>query len=826
MSRATGAGARWALAVASVLLVSSGALAATRTLAITTASAGPEVPFKGFDGNPPKSFDVDGDGDQEILAQNDNHYLYVFDSKSGALLAQLKATIPAGWTARTFNGPEAYREGGVTRIVQHSSAAVLTSWRYDPGASTPTSFKFVKEWERRLSDCFSGPGADSKPVLADLDRDGRMEILASTEESGIYALRTDGSLYWKKCIGGGNGEPRAADLNLDGWLDVVFASDGGVVTAMAGRCTGAVPCTPPTMWSFSILSRYNLGSGSVPVGPGIGQLDGAGGPDIVVGARDSHDATDWSQDHALLLALSSTGQVLWAKQDPNGTPLTYTHPVVADADKDGANEVYWADWNTVGHKPPAPDSPDAWKLQGPACPDRPGGGCANFYRYDAQGNLVWRRALGTFWNNKDLAIADADGDGRQEILATGPLNGHEGIWLLDVATGAKESFIDAYPWMVSRGPIVGDLWGTGGTQMVLEVGPQATTQGASVHVYDLGVPFNAVWPHLPPSPGVSQPPPPGEAFQATFRIKAPNEWWQELYVDAPGHAIASAEIRINSGAWQPMAKSSWGAWTSSYNTKAGAKVEFFVRDTDGLVSQSQPFTWLDGTLSRGSTAPTTSTSSSTGPTSSATSTTTSSTSGTTSSSGTTSGPLTFGATFQVPPGVNEWWVEVKVSSVQTVVKVEASRNDGAWVDLPKTSWGTWAKSVHAPAGTKVVFRAWSADGAVAVSPAFSWLQGSSTTTSSSTSSGTSTGSTTGGALSASFAPHAVGNDWWVEAAVSANKPLAKVEASLDGGAWQELPPTSWGTWAKSIHAPNGTQVVFRATATDGSSATSAAYTWT
>ncbi|HJQ93736.1 MAG TPA: VCBS repeat-containing protein, partial [Candidatus Thermoplasmatota archaeon] len=223
------------LMLAAVLVVPSADAATTRALTITSSSSGAPAAWKAFDGNPPKTFDIDGDGRQEILAQNNDDNLYIFHSGTGKLLATLKSNYPSGWGARTFNGPEAYRQDGVTHVVQMNSAAVLTSWRFDAGASSSTSFKFVKEWERRQTDCFGGPGSDSKPVLADLDKDGRVEILVSTEETGIYAIRNTGSLYWKKCIGGGNGEPRTGDLNLDGFLDVVFGSDGGVVTAMNGR---------------------------------------------------------------------------------------------------------------------------------------------------------------------------------------------------------------------------------------------------------------------------------------------------------------------------------------------------------------------------------------------------------------------------------------------------------------------------------------------------------------------------------------------------------------------------------------------------------------
>ncbi|HUR25406.1 MAG TPA: hypothetical protein VM327_05260 [Candidatus Thermoplasmatota archaeon] len=92
-----------------------------------------------------------------------------------------------------------------------------------------------------------------------------------------------------------------------------------------------------------------------------------------------------------------------------------------------------------------------------------------------------------------------------------------------------------------------------------------------------------------------------------------------------------------------------------------------------------------------------------------------------------------------------------------------------------------------------------------------------------TASSTSSGSTS---FSASFTPRSVGNDYWVEAQVTSSSAIAKVEARLGSGPWTVLPRTSWGNYADDLHAPNGTQVVFRATSTSGATATSLGYTWT
>jgi hypothetical protein len=674
-----GAGAILVMAALLVPLIPNVQAATTRVLAINNGSAHPAVPFAGFDGNPPKLFDINGDGKLEIIAQNDNQYVYVFDSKTGAILFQAKTTLPPGWGARSFNGPEVaiMQTGGVVKLIVQNSAAYVSSFRYDPANSTSTKFGFVKEWERHLNDCFANPGSDSKPTLADLDRDGRLEIVANTEEMGVYALRDDGQLYWKNCVGGGNAESSVGDLNQDGFLDVVQVSDSGWINALNGRTGG-------WMWSFNANSKFSLGSASMPVGPTIAQLDGLGGPDVVVGARDSHDGLNFSNDHAVLFAISSSGKYLWGKQDPVGNPLTYTHPIVLDADKDGKAEVYWSDWNTIGHKPPDNEA-DAWKRTGPG----------NFYRYSDTGALVWKTSLDTFWSNKDLALADVDADGSQEVLANGPAaNGHDGIWYLDSKTGAKKSFVDLYPWQLAREPVIGDLYNDGMMEWVAEVGQYAPAAGGpGILVYNTGVPYNSMWPHLP--------------------------------------------------------------YTS--------------------------FDRPSGTTTPTTTVVTTPTTSPTGG--------------------------AFAATFSPKAVGNAWWVEVQVTANQPLSKVEASVNNGTWTALTLQSWGNWAKSFYVAPGSNVTFRATSTGGTIATSAPVQW------------------GQSTGGAFTASFAPKAVGNDWWIEVQVTANHPLSKVETSVNGGGWQPLTLQSWGNWAKSIHAPNGSQVTFRATDTAGASVTSGVTTW-
>ncbi|MCA1814391.1 MAG: VCBS repeat-containing protein, partial [Halobacteriales archaeon] len=422
------------LLLPSLLALAPPAAAGTsRVLVISNGSAHPGHAFKNFDGNPAKLFDINGDGKKEIIAQNDNRYAYVFDSKTGALLAEITTTYPGGWGARSFNGPEVaiMVHGGVPHLILGNSAAYIADYAFDAAHSSSTHLAFVKKWERRLNDCYGNPGMDAKPVLADLDKDGKLEIVAQTEESGVFALRENGALYWKKCINGGNGEPGVGDVNADGYLDAVFCSDSGTCTAANGR-TGA------TLWTYWVNGVHDFGSGSMPVAPTVAQIDGSGGADVLVGVRDSHDCDNYSNNHAALFAISGAGRLLWWKQPANAAPLTYTRPIVYDVDGDGHKDVLWGDWNTIGH----------------ACGNWEVVGRAHAFRFDRWGGQKWSTVLDTWWGNKDFALANVCCDGKQDVLASGPSGSHDGIWYLDSVNGTKEQFVDAYPYKVSRGPVV------------------------------------------------------------------------------------------------------------------------------------------------------------------------------------------------------------------------------------------------------------------------------------------------------------------------------------------------------------------------------------
>ncbi|MEA3137412.1 MAG: hypothetical protein QOC71_1693 [Thermoplasmata archaeon] len=178
---------------------------------------------------------------------------------------------------------------------------------------------------------------------------------------------------------------------------------------------------------------------------------------------------------------------------------------------------------------------------------------------------------------------------------------------------------------------------------------------------------------------------------------------------------------------------------------------------------------------------------------------------------------------------NEWWVEVVLSggASGSVAGVQAMDTGGPWVALQKQTYGSWGASFHIEPGHQVMFRANWAGGEALDSCWFDHPSGvercGGTTTSSSSSSSPST-STTGGAFDATFTG-VKGNAWWVQASVTANQPLAGVDARVNcAGSWHALAKQSYG-WSASFNVPNGAKVDFRARASSGASDLSGGYVW-
>ncbi|MBW3583846.1 MAG: hypothetical protein KY455_12190, partial [Euryarchaeota archaeon] len=156
------------------------------------------------------------------------------------------------------------------------------------------------------------------------------------------------------------------------------------------------------------------------------------------------------------------------------------------------------------------------------------------------------------------------------------------------------------------------------------------------------------------------------------------------------------------------------------------------------------------------------------------------------------------------------WVEVYVEANDLLAGVEARDDGGEWVTLTKRSWGAWAASFHVEDGSLVDFRATSTDGGTDISGEYRWPEG----TQVSEEPGDGGGGTAPSGFDASYSAVG-GNEWWIQTKVDANEPLSGVDTRVDGGEWKAMDLKDWGSWAVSVHAPEGSLIQFRATSTDG-----------
>ena len=258
-----------------------------------------------------------------------------------------------------------------------------------------------------------------------------------------------------------------------------------------------------------------------------------------------------------------------------------------------------------------------------------------------------------------------------------------------------------------------------------------------------------------------------------------------VQVNVYGRAVVAVEAQVNGGAWQSLQFQSYCDWAKAMSAPTGSTVRFRAFESDLSSTLSAPMTWPPG--SGGTTPPP---------------------------------PSGFDATFSGVKG-NEWWVQASVSATGgTLSKVDVSLNGGAWKPLANKGWG-WAASYHAPAGTIVQLRATSTTGATDLSGCYKWTTAAPVTCPG----GTTPPPPTGSSFDATF-KNVKGNEWWIQTDVSVTGgTLAGVDARVNGGAWTALTKQSWGSWAKSIHAPTGSTVELRARATDGSTDVSGAYKW-
>jgi Calx-beta domain-containing protein/VCBS repeat protein len=291
-------------------------------------------------------------------------------------------------------------------------------------------------------------------TLSDVDGDGRDEIFVEAEDGRLHAYRADGTTLsgWPSAVASGSGQdrhtPAIADLDGDGIPEVVTVSGSTSlgISLLANHRDG----TPVS--GFPVM----LFRGKTDTFPVIGDVDGDGAPEIaVVGSLGGPFA---------VLIVSGNGTLKRTLTIVGDFPIS-SAPALADLDGDGTPEIILQTDQAL----------NVWKGDGSVLPGWPypfedpfpelGNGSAVVGDVDGDGepDLVALNTQGGFPNLGHLfvfnrngtlhpsfprpiaglgggavpAIADIDGDGRNEIIVTsdfwdGRAGYHNKVWAYDL----------------------------------------------------------------------------------------------------------------------------------------------------------------------------------------------------------------------------------------------------------------------------------------------------------------------------------------------------------------------------------------------------------
>lgn len=356
------------------------------------------------------------------------------------------------------------------------------------------------------------------PTVADIDGDGKPEVIASNYryplESQLFIWKSDGTLLdgWPKVVGGLVNSITIADVDANGWNDIVLTDyDGGV--KVLDHKGSMLPGWPVTVGA--------AGTSRVLAPAAVDDLDGDGKLELVV-------LQTSAPTYLYVLSHDGVLQPGWPKTlNPSALYGTYaSYPAIADLDDDdddkeivigGDSQVhvykhdgsYMPGWPQAT-KPTYVMSPSVGDINGDGKPDVVAGNAwvrenskieDYLFAWNADGTLMdgwpvrYDGRISYAWAGFAYpTLADVDGDGVADVISQSDFDGFSQPYSRPFALNAYKgdgSKVDGFPKPVHFGggtrtnaAAVGDIDGDGLVEM-------AWLDGAmNLYVWDTPSPDN------------------------------------------------------------------------------------------------------------------------------------------------------------------------------------------------------------------------------------------------------------------------------------------------------------------------------------------------